>query len=209
MDAAGSVLDRHGLDHDHPQSRLASKHGSQTTTETSLGIHILASMPGPARSLVPSISSVTGGLERVPYQERPVRHEYRLTDKGRDFFTVLAAMIAGETAGSPIPADPPSSSATGRRDCRSMLKWSTREQAARSTSARSSRHRVRDCPRNWLSCFEKRWSPAPRRRAPHSPNKRPVPRQNSRMCLDLWFACRAGSRRDRGLCLLSSVSDHG
>ncbi|WP_344886178.1 helix-turn-helix domain-containing protein [Nonomuraea antimicrobica] len=32
-------------------------------------------------------------LKRVPYQERPVRHEYRLTEKGRDFFTVLAAMI--------------------------------------------------------------------------------------------------------------------
>jgi DNA-binding HxlR family transcriptional regulator len=47
-------------------------------------------------------------LERVPYQERPVRHEYRLTEKGRDFFTVLAAMIrwgdrwlAGD-AGPPI-----------------------------------------------------------------------------------------------------------
>ncbi|MGN9846425.1 winged helix-turn-helix transcriptional regulator [Nonomuraea sp. H19] len=34
-----------------------------------------------------------GMFERVPYQKRPVRHEYRLTDKGRDFFTVLAAMI--------------------------------------------------------------------------------------------------------------------
>jgi DNA-binding HxlR family transcriptional regulator len=32
-------------------------------------------------------------LERVRYQQRPVRHEYRLTEKGRDFFTVLAAMI--------------------------------------------------------------------------------------------------------------------
>jgi DNA-binding HxlR family transcriptional regulator len=49
-----------------------------------------------------------GMLERVPYQERPLRHEYRLTEKGRDFFTVLAAMIrwgdrwlAGE-AGPPI-----------------------------------------------------------------------------------------------------------
>lgn len=31
-------------------------------------------------------------LQRVPYQERPTRHEYRLTDKGRDFFAVLAAM---------------------------------------------------------------------------------------------------------------------
>jgi DNA-binding HxlR family transcriptional regulator len=34
-----------------------------------------------------------GMLERVPYQDRPLRHEYRLTEKGRDFFTVLAAMI--------------------------------------------------------------------------------------------------------------------
>jgi DNA-binding HxlR family transcriptional regulator len=49
-----------------------------------------------------------GMLERVPYQERPLRHEYLLTEKGRDFFTVLAAMIrwgdrwlAGE-AGPPI-----------------------------------------------------------------------------------------------------------
>ena len=33
-----------------------------------------------------------GVLERVPYQERPPRHEYRLTDKGRDFWGVLAAM---------------------------------------------------------------------------------------------------------------------
>jgi HxlR-like helix-turn-helix len=47
-------------------------------------------------------------LERVPYQERPLRHEYLLTEKGRDFFTVLAAMIrwgdrwlAGD-AGPPI-----------------------------------------------------------------------------------------------------------
>jgi DNA-binding HxlR family transcriptional regulator len=32
-------------------------------------------------------------LERVPYQERPLRHEYQLTEKGRDFFTVLAAMM--------------------------------------------------------------------------------------------------------------------
>jgi DNA-binding HxlR family transcriptional regulator len=32
-------------------------------------------------------------LVRVPYQEHPPRHEYRLTDKGRDFFGVLAAMM--------------------------------------------------------------------------------------------------------------------
>jgi DNA-binding HxlR family transcriptional regulator len=49
-----------------------------------------------------------GMLERVPYQERPLRHEYRLTEKGRDFFTVLAAMIRwgdrwlADEAGPPI-----------------------------------------------------------------------------------------------------------
>ncbi|HMS13695.1 MAG TPA: helix-turn-helix domain-containing protein [Microthrixaceae bacterium] len=35
-----------------------------------------------------------GLLTRVAYQERPVRHEYRLTDKGRDAYPVLAAMAA-------------------------------------------------------------------------------------------------------------------
>ena len=33
-----------------------------------------------------------GMLEKVAYQERPTRYEYRLTDKGRAFFDVLAAM---------------------------------------------------------------------------------------------------------------------
>lgn len=33
-----------------------------------------------------------GVLERVPYQERPVRHEYRLTPKGRDLWPVLTTM---------------------------------------------------------------------------------------------------------------------
>ena len=33
-----------------------------------------------------------GMLEKVAYQQRPLRHEYRLTDKGRAFWDVLAAM---------------------------------------------------------------------------------------------------------------------
>jgi DNA-binding HxlR family transcriptional regulator len=33
-----------------------------------------------------------GFLDKVAYQEHPPRHEYRLTDKGRAFFEVLAAM---------------------------------------------------------------------------------------------------------------------
>lgn len=34
-----------------------------------------------------------GMLRKVAYQERPVRHEYRLTEKGRAFWDVLAAMF--------------------------------------------------------------------------------------------------------------------
>lgn len=33
-----------------------------------------------------------GLLEKRPYQERPQRHEYVLTEMGRDFYPVLAAM---------------------------------------------------------------------------------------------------------------------
>ncbi|HEY8526469.1 MAG TPA: helix-turn-helix domain-containing protein [Acidimicrobiales bacterium] len=49
-----------------------------------------------------------GMLERVPYQDRPVRHEYVLTEKGRDFFPVLIAMMRwgdrwlADEAGPPI-----------------------------------------------------------------------------------------------------------
>ncbi|GAA3838792.1 MULTISPECIES: helix-turn-helix domain-containing protein [Amycolatopsis] len=49
-----------------------------------------------------------GLLERRPYQDEPRRHEYLLTEKGRDFFGVLAALsrwgdrwLAGEE-GAPI-----------------------------------------------------------------------------------------------------------
>ncbi len=34
-----------------------------------------------------------GVLERVPYQNRPVRHEYRLTAKGADLSTALIALM--------------------------------------------------------------------------------------------------------------------
>ena len=33
-----------------------------------------------------------GILAKVPYQDRPVRYEYRLTDKGRDLWHVVTAM---------------------------------------------------------------------------------------------------------------------
>lgn len=34
-----------------------------------------------------------GVLQPVPYQQRPVRHEYRLTDKGRDLSASLVALM--------------------------------------------------------------------------------------------------------------------
>jgi len=33
-----------------------------------------------------------GVLQKAPYQERPLRHEYRLTEQGRDLWPVLTAM---------------------------------------------------------------------------------------------------------------------
>jgi DNA-binding HxlR family transcriptional regulator len=34
-----------------------------------------------------------GLLEKAPYQERPLRHEYRLTDMGRDLWPVMHALL--------------------------------------------------------------------------------------------------------------------
>ncbi|MCI3131768.1 winged helix-turn-helix transcriptional regulator [Phenylobacterium aquaticum] len=49
-----------------------------------------------------------GVLKKVPYQDRPLRHEYRLTDKGLDLYPVMMAVVnfgdrhyAGE-AGPPL-----------------------------------------------------------------------------------------------------------
>ena len=48
-----------------------------------------------------------GVVERVPYQERPPRHEYVLTEKGRDLFGVLMAMKAWGDRWAPTEAGPP------------------------------------------------------------------------------------------------------
>ncbi|HEY0516196.1 MAG TPA: helix-turn-helix domain-containing protein [Solirubrobacteraceae bacterium] len=43
-----------------------------------------------------------GVIERVPYQQRPLRHEYRLTDKGLDLWpTVVALMNWGDRYATP------------------------------------------------------------------------------------------------------------
>jgi DNA-binding HxlR family transcriptional regulator len=48
-----------------------------------------------------------GVLDRVPYQQRPERFEYRLTDKGRDLYPVVAALMAWGDRWVPSPEGPP------------------------------------------------------------------------------------------------------
>jgi hypothetical protein len=44
-----------------------------------------------------------GIVDRVKYQDHPERFEYRLTDKGRDLFPVIAALMAwGDKWASPL-----------------------------------------------------------------------------------------------------------
>jgi DNA-binding HxlR family transcriptional regulator len=48
-----------------------------------------------------------GILVRVPYQERPMRHEYRLTEKGIDLWPVIVAMMGWGDRHAGSPAGPP------------------------------------------------------------------------------------------------------
>jgi len=48
-----------------------------------------------------------GVIERVPYQERPLRYEYRLTDKGLDLWpTIVALMKWGDRYSAPAAGPP-------------------------------------------------------------------------------------------------------
>jgi len=48
-----------------------------------------------------------GIAETRPYSERPPRHEYVLTDKGRDLFPVLVALMQWGDRHAPTPGGPP------------------------------------------------------------------------------------------------------
>ncbi len=48
-------------------------------------------------------------MTKEPYQDNPVRYDYRLTDKGRDLWTVITALRQwGATNGPPTAAHPSS-----------------------------------------------------------------------------------------------------
>ncbi len=65
---------------------------------------------GIARSVLSArLKRLTGQgiLERVAYQDHPPRYEYLLTDKGRDLFPVIAALLRWGDTWAPGPAGPP------------------------------------------------------------------------------------------------------
>ncbi len=48
-----------------------------------------------------------GILEKTPYQERPLRHEYRLTDKGLDLWPVIVELLRwGDRYAAPVGGPP-------------------------------------------------------------------------------------------------------
>jgi DNA-binding HxlR family transcriptional regulator len=49
----------------------------------------------------------SGVVMKVPYQLRPKRYEYQLTDKGRDLFPVLRALVEWAIRHLPDVAAPP------------------------------------------------------------------------------------------------------
>jgi DNA-binding HxlR family transcriptional regulator len=48
-----------------------------------------------------------GVVEKALYEERPPRHEYRLTEKGTELFPLIATMVAWGDAHAPAPDGPP------------------------------------------------------------------------------------------------------
>jgi DNA-binding HxlR family transcriptional regulator len=48
-----------------------------------------------------------GVLEKTPYQERPLRHEYRLTDKGIDLWPTIVALLQWGDRHAAHPEGPP------------------------------------------------------------------------------------------------------
>lgn len=47
-----------------------------------------------------------GVLRREPYQQRPLRHEYRLTDRGKALYPVLVSLIEWANVHVPPPDQP-------------------------------------------------------------------------------------------------------
>jgi DNA-binding HxlR family transcriptional regulator len=60
-----------------------------------------------------------GILEKAPYQERPTRHEYRLTEKGLDLWPIFVELLRWGDRHAPGPEGPPV--LLRHRDCGGLL----------------------------------------------------------------------------------------
>lgn len=60
-----------------------------------------------------------GILEKVPYQERPPRHEYRLTEKGLDLWPIIVELLRWGDRHAASPDGPPV--VLRHRDCGGLL----------------------------------------------------------------------------------------
>jgi DNA-binding HxlR family transcriptional regulator len=60
-----------------------------------------------------------GVLQKRAYQERPLRHEYVLTDKGRDLWPVVSSLMVWGDRHTPAPEGPPT--VLIHRDCGGSL----------------------------------------------------------------------------------------
>jgi len=79
-----------------------------------------------------------GILERRPYQERPVRHEYRLTEKGLDLWPITVELLRWGDRHVPAPDGPPI--VLRHRDCGGLLdEWRICENCGRPLTARDVR----------------------------------------------------------------------
>jgi DNA-binding HxlR family transcriptional regulator len=64
-------------------------------------------IPRPTLSLRLRALVENGLLEKVPYAYDPDRHEYRLTDSGRDLFSAIVVLMQWGDEHLPLPSGPP------------------------------------------------------------------------------------------------------
>ena len=80
-----------------------------------------------------------GILERVPYQERPARFEYRLTEKGLDLWPIMMALLQWGDRHYPAEAGPPARHPPSRLRRRGHAPPDVREVRRRARPARRRR----------------------------------------------------------------------
>jgi DNA-binding HxlR family transcriptional regulator len=79
-----------------------------------------------------------GILEKRPYQERPPRHEYRLTEKGLDLWPVIVELLRWGDRHAAPPAGPPI--LLRHRDCGGLMdEWRICENCGKPLTARDVR----------------------------------------------------------------------